>query len=337
MRIGLVGVGRIGSFHAATLRSLAAVDQLVIVDADPVRAEQVAERLGCRWVPTVPELLATGIDALVVAAATGAHAELIALGVAAGLPTFCEKPVALDLAGTERVLQLVENAGADVHIGFQRRFDVGYQRAASAVDSGELGFLHHIHAITADAAPPPAEYLRTSGGFFRDCSVHDFDAIRYVTGREVAEVYALGANQGAEFFAEVDDISAAAALLTLDDGTLVTVAGSRYNAAGYDVRMELRGSLGSIAVGLDRHTAVRSTETAAAFPTGPAHPSFMERFGDAYVAELTAFTEVVAGSRAVPCTVRDALAAFRIADACDWSRRDGRAVQLDPVSTQRST
>lgn len=338
MRIGLVGVGRIGSFHAATLRSLAVVDQLIIADADPVRAEQVADRLGCRWVPTVPALLATGIDGLVIAAATAAHAELIELGVAAGVPTFCEKPVALDLAGTERVLQLVEGSSAvPVHVGFQRRFDVGYQRAATAVGAGELGFLHHIHAATADAAPPPAEYLRTSGGFFRDCSVHDFDAIRYVTGREVAVVYALGANQGAEFFAEVDDIAAAAALLTLDDGTLVTVAGSRYNAAGYDVRMELRGSLGSIAVGLDRHTAIRSTEIDTAFPAGPSYPSFMERFGAAYVAELTAFTEVVAGIRAVPCTVHDALAAFRVAEACDRSRRDGRAVELGAVSTQRNT
>jgi myo-inositol 2-dehydrogenase/D-chiro-inositol 1-dehydrogenase len=328
MRIGLVGVGRIGAFHAATLKGLPAVDQVVVADADPDRAEVVAKELGVEAATDVPALLASGVDGFVIAAATSAHASLISAGVEAGVPTFCEKPVALDLAETERVLELVEASTVPVHIGFQRRFDAGYQAARAAVASGELGFVHHIRANTNDAFPPHREYIPQSGGFFRDCTVHDFDIIRYVTGREVVSVYATGANRGETFFGEYGDVDSAAALLTLDDGTFVAVSGTRYNGAGHDVRMELHGSLGSIAVGLDSHTALRSAEPGVSFPEGPPHMTFMDRFQPAYVAELTAFTEVVAGTREVPCTVRDARAAFRIADACELSRHENRIVTL---------
>ncbi len=328
MRIGLVGVGRIGAFHATTLKEIPAVDQVVVADADPARAQAVAKELGVSAVPDVPALLASGLDGFVIAAATSAHASLIEAGLAAGVPTFCEKPVALDLAETERVVALTEAATVPVHIGFQRRFDAGYQAARAAVESGELGFVHHIRANTNDVVPPHREYIPQSGGFFRDCTVHDFDIIRYVTGREVVSVYATGANRGETFFGEYGDVDSAAALLTLDDGTFVAVSGTRYNGAGHDVRMELHGSLGSIAVGLDSHTALRSAEPGASFPEGPPHMTFMDRFQPAYVAELTAFTEVVAGTREVPCTVRDALAAFRIADACELSRHENRIVTL---------
>ncbi|WP_405056304.1 Gfo/Idh/MocA family oxidoreductase [Kribbella sp. NBC_01505] len=328
MRIGLVGVGRIGAFHASTLKALPVVDQVVVADADPSRAETVAKELGLEFAPEVGSLLAADLDGFVIAAATGAHAELIAAGVAAGVPTFCEKPVALDLAETQRVVELVEAHDVPVHIGFQRRFDAGYQAARAAVESGELGFVHHIRANTNDAFPPHREYIPQSGGFFRDCTVHDFDIIRYVTGREIVSVYATGANRGEAFFGECGDVDSAAALLTLDDGTFAMVSGTRYNGAGHDVRMELQGSLGSIAVGLDEHTALRSAEPGVNFPAGPAHLTFMDRFQPAYVAELTAFTEVAAGTRDVPCTVRDALAAFRIADACELSRHEGRVVTL---------
>jgi myo-inositol 2-dehydrogenase / D-chiro-inositol 1-dehydrogenase len=331
MRIGLVGIGRIGAFHAATLKGLPAVDQVVVADADPSRAELVAKELGLEFTPDVPALLASGIDGFVIAAATSAHAELIAAGVAAGIPTFCEKPLATDLAATERVVELVEASNVPVHIGFQRRFDAGYQTARQKVADGELGFIHHIRASTNDAFPPPQEYIPTSGGFFRDCNVHDFDIIRHVTGREVVSVFATGANRGEPFFGQYGDIDSAAALLTLDDNTFVSVSGTRYNAAGHDVRMEVLGSLGSIAVGLDEHTALTSAEAGVTFPGGEPHATFMDRFRPAYVAELTAFTEVVAGTREVPCTVRDALQAFRIAEACELSRQENRVVRLEEI------
>jgi myo-inositol 2-dehydrogenase/D-chiro-inositol 1-dehydrogenase len=331
MRVGLVGAGRIGAFHAETLQGLEAVDEVVVTDAVPETAGLVADRLGTGFAPDPQAMLDSGLDALVIAAATPAHAPLLRLGLAAGVPTFCEKPVAATLEETIELAKLAAGSPVPVQIGFQRRFDQGYQRAAQAVRDGELGFVHTVRAVTHDQAPPPAAYIATSGGLFRDCSVHDFDIIRFVTGREVVSVFATGANKGAAFFTEAGDVDTAAAVLTLDDDTLVAVTATRYNGAGHDVRMEVSGSAGAIAVGLDDSLALRSAEPGVDFPPGPQHWSFMERFLPAYRAELVAFTDVAAGTRPSPCTVADALQAFRTAEACERSRREGRPVRLEEV------
>jgi myo-inositol 2-dehydrogenase / D-chiro-inositol 1-dehydrogenase len=332
MRIGLAGVGRIGAFHADTLRRHPAVTELLVADADPARAEQVAQALEVTGLPSPAALFDAGLDALVIAAATDAHAELILAALDAGLPVFCEKPVAPDLAGTLAVVDRVAASTVPVQIGFQRRFDAGYVAAREAVLGGELGWLHTVRGGTLDPAPPPPGYVASSGGLFRDMLVHDFDIIRWVTGREVVEVYATGGNRGEEFFAAVGDVDTGSVLLTLDDGTLGQVAGTRYNPAGYDVRLELLGSAGSISVGLDNRLPLRSAEPGVSFPTGPAYPNFMERFRQAYAAELAAFLDVAAGRAPSPCTVDDALAAFRIAQACELSRHERRPARIDEVA-----
>ncbi len=331
MRIGLAGVGRIGAFHAETLRDLPEVDEVVVADLDADAARAVADKLEVGYAASPAELLASGVDGFVIATATPGHAPLIRLGLEAGVPTFCEKPVAATLEETLDLAELVSRTSTPVHVGFQRRFDRGYQRARQAVAGGELGFLHSIRAQTHDQAPPHAAYIPTSGGLFRDCSIHDFDIIRFVTGREIASVYATGANKGAAFFTEAGDVDTAAAVLTLDDGTLVSLSATRYNGAGHDVRMEVLGSEGTIGVGYDDSLAVTSAEPGATYPSGPRHWSFMERFLPAYRAELTAFAAVARGSLASPCTVHDALQAFRVAEACELSRRENRPVALTEI------
>jgi myo-inositol 2-dehydrogenase/D-chiro-inositol 1-dehydrogenase len=333
MRIGLAGVGRIGAFHTETLKALDAVDQLVVTDANPDVGREVAARLGVEWADSPQELLAGGVDGFVVAAATNAHASLLRAGLEAGVPTFCEKPVAGTLAESIELAKLAASVDVPVHVGFQRRFDAGYRRAAEVVRSGQLGFVHTLRAVTGDESPPHPAYVPTSGGIFRDCNVHDFDIIRFVTGREVVSVFATGSNRGEAFFREAGDVDTAAAVLTLDDGTLAQVSSTRYNGAGHDVRLEVVGSTGSVAVGLDDSLALTSAEPGATFPPGPVHHSFMDRFRPAYRAELTAFADVVRGLRPSPCTVADALEAFRVAEACDLSRREGRVVRLDEVDS----
>ena len=331
MRIGLIGVGRIGAFHASTLTRLPGVDSLIVTDADLARAREVARQFGAETAESVTAVLGAGIDALVVATATGSHPELIKRGVQAGLPVFCEKPVAPDVEGTLEVIKSASSGAAEVQIGFQRRFDAGFRAARDAVQSGSLGWLHTVRSTTLDAAPPPAGYIPGSGGIFRDCAVHDFDAIRWVTGREVTQVYAVGANRGEEFFRAAGDVDTACAALTLDDGTLAVVSSARYNAAGYDVRLELLGSAGSACAGLDDRMPLRSAEPGESFPAGPAHRHFMERFGDAYAAELAAFTEVAAGRTASPCTLEDALETFYVAEACELSRQRNQPVLVTEV------
>ncbi len=331
MRIGLVGVGRIGVFHASTLRGLPGVDSLVVTDADLGRAREVAGQTGAQAAESVTELLGAGIDALVIAATTGAHPELIKRGVQAGVPVFCEKPVAPDVEGTLDVIKVASGSAVPVQIGFQRRFDEGFRAARAAARSGSLGWLHTIRSTTFDGAPPSAGYIRGSGGIFRDCAVHDFDAIRWVSGREVAQVYATGANRGEEFFRAAGDVDTACAALRMDDGTLAMVNCGRYNGAGYDVRLEVLGSAGSVCAGLDDRMALRSAEPGSRFPAGPAHRDFMGRFGDAYVAELAAFIGVAAGQAASPCTLQDALEAFYVAEACELSRHRQQPVLVAEV------
>ena len=331
MRIGLAGVGRIGAFHAETLKGLDSVDQVVVTDANQEQARRVAADLGLEFAVDAQELLRSEIDGFVIATATPGHAELLRQGIQAGIATFCEKPVAATLDETIELAHLAAGTDVPIHIGFQRRFDVGYRNAKAMVDSGELGFIHSIRAMTHDQSPPHASYIPTSGGIFRDCNVHDFDIIRFVTGREVASVFAIGANKGAPFFSEAGDVDTAAAILTLDDGTLVTVSSTRYNGGGHDVRMEVLGERGAVAVGLDDSLALRSMEEDVDFPHGPQHWSFMERFLPAYRAELTAFFDVAAGNVPSPCTVDDALQAFRVAEACELSRAERRPVDITEI------
>jgi myo-inositol 2-dehydrogenase/D-chiro-inositol 1-dehydrogenase len=332
MRIGLAGVGRIGAEHARALATHPEVDELVLADADVARAATLAAELGVTSALSVEALLGSGLDGFVVAAATDAHADLIKAGVDAGLPVFCEKPVAPDVASTVAVRDHVRERDGAVQIGFQRRFDAGYTAARDELSTGRIGDLRRVHLLTCDPSPPAREYIPVSGGIYRDMHVHDFDVLRWVTGREVVEVFAMGANRGDQVFVDCGDVDEAVTLLRLDDGTLATLHGSRYNGAGYDVRMELAGTKGTVVVGLDDRVPLRSAEPGATFPAGEPWPAFWPRFTPAYRAEMTAFVAMARGESSSPCTVDEALQAVLVAEAAERSRRDNRPVRLTEVA-----
>jgi myo-inositol 2-dehydrogenase / D-chiro-inositol 1-dehydrogenase len=333
MRIGIIGLGRIGAFHAETLAGLKPVESLVVTDPFADAARAAAQRFGAETADSPEAMLAAGVDGVVIAAPTDAHPRLILAAVEAGVPVFCEKPVARTMQEGIDVLRAVQGKGAGIQIGYNRRFDAGFAAARAAVMGGELGPLHTVRSTTLDPEPPPPAYVAVSGGIFRDCGVHDFDIIRWVTGREVSEVYATGSNRGAEYIAAAGDADSTAAILTLDDNTLAVVSNSRYNRRGYDVRMELHGFTDSIAVGMEDRLPLRSVEPGAGFPAGIPHRFFMDRFAASYRAELTAFTEVAAGRQPSPCTIADALEAGWIAEACTLSLREHRSVRVEEVRT----
>jgi len=191
--------------------------------------------------------------------------------------------------------------------------------------------VHTVRSTTLDPAPAPRGYIAVSGGIFRDCSVHDFDTVRWVTGREVVEVYATGSARGDDFFAELGDVATAQTLLTFDDGATAVVSNTRYNPRGHDVRLELHGTADSVAAGWTDNTPLRNLEPDTSWPSGKPWTFFMDRLAEAFRAELTAFTEVVAGQRPSPCTVDDALAVTWIAEAATLSLQQHRPVRIAEV------
>lgn len=335
MRIGLIGLGRIGAFHADTLAGLDHVDELVVTDPVAAAVEAVTGRIGKATAVVDPDaLLASGVDGVVIAAATNAHADLIRAAVAKGVPTFCEKPVAGTIAESLAVEAAVAGSDVPVQIGYPRRFDPAFVAARDAVRSGELGRVTTVRSTTLDPAPPPAAYLAVSGGIFRDCSVHDLDAVRWVTGQEVVEVYAAGAvdpDAPAEMYAAHGDHSTVSALLTLSDSTIGVVSNTRTNGRGYDVRLEVHGSADAVAAGLDEGLPLRSTAPGATWPTGPAHAFFMDRLAEAFRIELGVFTRVAAGELDNPCTVTDAMGTAWAAEAATLSLAEHRPVTIDEV------
>lgn len=325
-RIGLLGVGRIGIMHARILAPK--VESLVVADVVPERARQAADELGAQ-VRSVEDFFdSEDLDGVVLATPTDAHARHIEAAVGLGAPIFCEKPVALDIASTERANAAAKSAGVPVHIGFQRRFDAAYAAARERLAAGEIGELRRVHMHTLDQAPAAREFLAASGGIFTDCLIHDFDALRWVTGREVEEVFAFGTDLGLPDFADFSDVCETVLALRLTGGALATAHSSRFNGAGYDVRMEVHGTEGTDVVGMDERLPVRSLEPGVAYPSGEPWVDFIARFAACYERELEAFLDVVAGKAEVPSTIDDAVASLRVAEACAASCREGRPVKV---------
>jgi myo-inositol 2-dehydrogenase / D-chiro-inositol 1-dehydrogenase len=218
-----------------------------------------------------------------------------------------------------------------VQIGYQRRFDAAFAAAKAAVDSGALGALTTVRSTTMDPAPPPLDYIKGSGGIFRDCAVHDFDTVRWITGQEAVEVYATGTVQGDPLFTEYGDVDTAAIVVRFDGGALGVISNARYNGRGYDCRLEVHGFDNTVVAGWDQGVPVQNTDPATDFPTGTPHNFFMDRFTEAFRTELAGFLDVVKGGPVLGATVADAVEVAWIAEAAAESLRRGAPVTIKEV------
>ncbi|HYU48742.1 MAG TPA: Gfo/Idh/MocA family oxidoreductase [Candidatus Limnocylindria bacterium] len=331
MRVALLGVGRIGRFHARLLSQMRGVSDLVVADLLAARSAEVAAEVGATAAVSVEAALDRA-KAVVIAASTDAHPALVRASIRRGLPTFCEKPLASNLAETIALAREIEASGVPFQLGFQRRFDAGYREARRLITSGDLGTLYAVRMAGHDPAPPLEAYIPTSGGLFRDFSIHDFDILRWLTGREVEEVYADGGVRGFEVFAKYDDVDTAVATLRLADGPFAVLTVARHDPLGYDVRTEVFGSKDSIAVGLGPRMPLRSVEPGVPAPEGPAWNGFLVRFEDAYRAELVEFLRVAQREVESACSARDGLEALRVAEAATRALQEHRIVGLAEIS-----
>lgn len=329
MKIGFIGAGRIGVGHARILAGITEVTKLAIADVLPDRAHELAASIDIATAVGVDQ--AFDADAVVIASSTDTHAALLVHAAKAGIPTFCEKPIALDLEGTMTAVAAIEEAGIVVQMGFQRRYDPGIRSIRDGIASGGFGTVFLVRSQTHDPGPPTLDYISGSGGIFRDCLIHDIDAIRYVTGQEVLSVSARGTGIGHTDIAAEGDFGTATAILDLSGGTLGQISGMRLDPIGYDVRLEAFASRTAVAAGWSDRTPIIPTDVGTKAPADPI-ATFWDRFDAAYQAELEGFVRVVLGRESPLSSPQDAYQDLRVAVACDRSAAEGRLVHLEEIT-----
>ncbi len=331
LRVGVIGVGRIGRMHAELLAHQvreAAVG--AVFDSHAPAARDVASELGVPAAASLEELLEGDVDAVAICSSADTHAELLIAAAEAGKAVFCEKPVSLDLAEVDRALTAVESAGVPFQIGFNRRFDPAHASVRDAVSAGAVGEPHLVRISSRDPEPPPLAYVKTSGGLFLDMMIHDFDMARFLTGSDVVEVFARGAVRVEPSFAQAGDVDTAVVTLVHENGCLTAIDNSRRAAYGFDQRVEVFGSAGMAASeNPAAHTGVVRTAHGAQSPTLPYF--FLERYLPSYVREWQAFVGAVQSGVRPLVSTHDARAPLVIGLAAWRSLREQRPVRIDEV------
>lgn len=337
MQVVVIGAGRMGAIRTEDLAADPRVSEIVVVNRSPDRTRGLADQFGATALAW-QDLPSIAPDAYVVAVATDAHDGLLTDLLAQGVPVLCEKPIALTLELTEEVIARADAYAAPMQIGFQRRFDPAIRRVRSLVEAGDLGTLYSMSMVAHDRSPSPREFIAGSGGIFRDMHVHDFDLVRWITGAEVESVYATKAVRAQHQYAEFDDADATLIHLVTTDGVQVSVSGTRHDALGHDVRLELFGTDDSVAAGLNPRTPLHAVDADldawAAMPFGD-HPyeGFVDRFREAFRLETAAFVSLAAGDAENACPPDSALESLRIAIACEESVRRREVVRVADIES----
>jgi len=330
LNIGIIGAGRIGRVHAASLvYRVPNAGVLMIADVNEQAAHEVAARLG---IPKVTGdyrevLAAPDVHAVLICSSTDTHARITQEAARAGKQIFCEKPISHSLAEIDETLAAVEKAGVKFQVGFNRRFDANFRRVRRAVESGEIGEPSLMHIVSRDPAPPPVEYVRRSGGMFLDMTIHDFDMARYLIGAEVEEVFTLAGVRIDPAIGAAGDVDTAVIMLRFANGAIGTIDNSRRAAYGYDQRVEILGSKGSIAT-LNNYPNQAIVSDGQSVRRDLPLNFFMDRYTESFATEVSEFVDAVLGGKPVPVGGKDGRVSVVIALAAMKSYREGRPIRI---------
>jgi myo-inositol 2-dehydrogenase/D-chiro-inositol 1-dehydrogenase len=328
IRFTLIGAGRIGRIHAENVARHPQARLAYVADADPGAAQALADRWSAKTIALDEAVTARDVDAVLIASSTDTHADWIERCAAAGKPVFCEKPLDLDIRRATDCLRRAEAARIPLYLGFNRRYDPSFMRLKREIAACTIGALETLHIISRDPAPPPVEYIRRSGGLFRDMMIHDLDMARWLLGSEPVEVFARGSALVDAAIGAAGDVDTAMVMLRTREGRLCQIANSRRCAFGYDQRIEAFGSKGMVRA--DNHTATSVTVAGQeGFNTEPALPFFLERYAAAYRLELEDFITALAGKPVELATGEDGRRALLLADAAQRSVATGTAVAVE--------
>ncbi|AWK89748.1 inositol 2-dehydrogenase [Azospirillum thermophilum] len=334
VRFAVIGCGRIGRMHARNIKAHPRADVTVVQDVATTAAEETAAAVGARVARTAEEVLADpAVDALFIASSTDTHVDLIAAGAKAGKPVLCEKPIDLDMGRVEACWAEIAPLNPLVMIGFNRRFDPSFKAVRDRIQAGEIGRLEQVVITSRDPAPPPAAYVKRSGGLFRDMTIHDFDMARYLAG-DIVEVQAMGANLIDPAIGAEGDIDAAMIVLRAASGALVHINNSRRSVYGYDQRVEAFGSEGMLQAGNRRATTVEAWGAARTAAQDPVLDFFIERYREAYLAEIDHFVDCVETGATPLSSFREGREAQRLAEAAIRSLETGAIVRVSDVAVR---
>ncbi len=333
LNVGIIGAGRIGKVHAETIAfRLPEATAVAITDLNREAAEQVAARCGIPKVAESSEEIFADprIEAVLICSSTGTHADLVVQAAEAGKHIFCEKPIDHSLAKIDRALAAVAKAGVKLQVGFNRRFDANFARVRQAVASGEIGTPHLMHIVSRDPAPPPVSYVKVSGGIFLDMTIHDFDMARFLIGDEVEEIYTAAGVMVDPEIGKAGDLDTALVVLRFKSGVIGTIDNSRKAVYGYDQRVEILGSQGSIATGNcypNQAVISTATEVRRDLPLN----FFMDRYTDSFANELRAFVGAVLEDQPTPVTGIEGRIPVVMGLAARRSYDERRPVRLDEM------
>jgi myo-inositol 2-dehydrogenase / D-chiro-inositol 1-dehydrogenase len=323
-----IGCGRIGRMHARNLARHGRVRLLSVFDIAEQSAHETATELSVKSVTAVNEIWSDPkVEAVLIASPTDTHVPLIGAAVAAGKAVLCEKPIDLDLARARAGWAAISGQQPPVMLGFNRRFDPSFRALRERLLAGEIGRLELAVITSRDPAPPPAAYIKASGGLFRDMTIHDFDMARYLAG-DIEEVFAFGSSLVDPEIGKLGDIDTCTVTLKARSGAQIQINNSRRCSYGYDQRVEVFGSKGMLQAGNERATAVESWNAERTAARDPLLNFFIERYRQAYDAEVDAFVAAIEGHSAMSPDFADGIAALELADAAMRSLKSAAAVKL---------
>jgi myo-inositol 2-dehydrogenase/D-chiro-inositol 1-dehydrogenase len=325
--VAIFGAGRIGKIHAGNLVQQPGAHLKHVVDPDGNAAAALAAQHGAAVAATEAVFADKSIRVVVIASSTDTHADLIERAAASGKAIFCEKPVDLSLERARRCADAVRRAGVHCLIGFQRRYDPTFAAAKTRIDAGEIGTPEMLVVTSRDPGAPPVEYIKRSGGIFKDMLIHDFDIFRWILGDEAATLHATGSCLTDPAVGEAGDIDATAVTIRTRSGRLGQINTIRRAAYGYDQRFEVLGSLGMLQAGNHRPTEVVAWNAQHVAADKPEH-FFLERYRVAYANEMAHFFETLANGHAPRTTIEDGVAALALAEAATTSWREQRIVEF---------
>ena len=322
--------GRIGRVHARAIGADPRARLVAVADAMPDAAAEVAKAHGAE-VRTIEAIEAAGdIDAVVICTPTTTHADLIERFARAGKAVFCEKPIDLSLPRVRDCLKVVEGVGGKLMVGFNRRFDPHFRAVRQAIDEGRIGKVEMVTITSRDPGPPPLSYIATSGGIFRDMTIHDFDMARFLLGEEVETVQASASVLVDPAIGKAGDYDSVSVILTTASGRQAVISNSRRASYGYDQRIEVHGEKGAVTAENQRPVSIE-VATANGYTRPPLHDFFMTRYVDAYATEIASFVAGVADGAPLTPSGADGLAALALAEAALASVASGRAVKVADI------